>query len=328
MGRSRPGSTRTGRERVRPVLIVERLDGSEQMEVRDLTPSEFQTYQASHAKLKEFELSLKVIDIPRRNFNELTRCLDGIDSDRNDKISGLNVSSKEWMEEAAQDLNTRMINYLTSFRLYLDHKHARLVREYGKDSHQVQHFSSWTSLAFDNEFAYRFIYKLRNYVQHVGMPVGDLVVHGKANPPGSGNIDYSVDFSLRPHRLLAEYDSWGKVKHDLVGMNGNIDVRQVVRTSYAALRQIEEQTVVAEAKPLHDAGNALMNVISDAFMDGWMPSVAEIQEKGKTTKGLRRYSMSRWILPMDVLTALGFVSIDGDTISYTYYEVEDPPGPA
>jgi hypothetical protein len=58
----------------------------------------------------------------------------------------------------------------TNFRAFLDYWETNIKHDFGKDSMQIKAFKNATHLEYDNIFAYRFIYELRNYIQHCGMP--------------------------------------------------------------------------------------------------------------------------------------------------------------
>jgi len=69
-------------------------------------------------------------------------------------------------------LNRRLSNLLSSIRLFLDHSEFAFKRKYGKKSEEVEAFKKYASEKYDSSFSYRFVYKLRNYVQHCGIPIG------------------------------------------------------------------------------------------------------------------------------------------------------------
>jgi hypothetical protein len=85
------------------------------------------------------------------------------------------------------NLNRYIMNLLTAVRTFLDHTERNLTHRHGKDSEQFQAFKKATAEAYDSSFAYRFLYKLRNYVQHRGMPIGKMSINTQlgAEPPPS-----------------------------------------------------------------------------------------------------------------------------------------------
>ena len=87
-------------------------------------------------------------------------------------------------------INTNRItfNLLASFRFFIDHAEAHVKRRYGKTSNESQNFSSILRSNFDKYFSYRFLYKLRNFSQHLGFPI-DMVLFVLA--PQKVGQDYS-----------------------------------------------------------------------------------------------------------------------------------------
>ena len=59
-------------------------------------------------------------------------------------------------------------------------------------------FSTLTAEIFDGSFEYRFAYKLRNYAQHFGMPIGHMRNVGtlQPGPPETKLYDTSICFDV------------------------------------------------------------------------------------------------------------------------------------
>jgi hypothetical protein len=56
---------------------------------------------------------------------------------------------------------TAVVNWLSSFRLYLDHEERRIKNPYGDGSEQLARFETATSYVFEHSAAYRVSYKFR-----------------------------------------------------------------------------------------------------------------------------------------------------------------------
>lgn len=82
--------------------------------------------------------------------------------------------SYQHMYEIQSEINRRVVNLLTSTKLYYDHleKHVRICmnckKEYGKE------VKSYFSEEYDTSFEYRFMEALRNHVQHYGLAVDSI----------------------------------------------------------------------------------------------------------------------------------------------------------
>ncbi|UXL40083.1 hypothetical protein N7D90_07960 [Pseudomonas fragi] len=99
--------------------------------------------------------------------------------------------------------NSLMLGFLGSVRTFLDHAGTSISRRYGKSSEQFLYFKELTAHQFDNLFSYRFLYKLRNYTQHCGMPPVSITVN---IIPGD-ELEIAPRFSRQG--LLDSYSEWG-----------------------------------------------------------------------------------------------------------------------
>ena len=99
--------------------------------------------------------------------------------------------------------NSLILGFLGSVRTFLDHAGTSISRRYGKGSEQFLYFKELTAYQFDNVFSYRFLYKLRNYTQHCGMPPVSFAVN---IVPGD-ELEIAPRFSRQG--LLDNYSEWG-----------------------------------------------------------------------------------------------------------------------
>jgi len=88
--------------------------------------------------------------------------------------------------EQVQEINRRVINLLSSVRLYRDQVCHDLSQIYGKDSPERDSFVRLTNDAYDSVLGYRAIEALRNYVQHRGLPIDTYnpITHRQENSEG------------------------------------------------------------------------------------------------------------------------------------------------
>ncbi len=119
------------------------------------------------------------------------------------------------------EVNGRLLNYLNSIRTYLDHSETSFKREFGGESGDFKEFKTITSHLFDNNFAYRFFYKLRNYAQHCGLPVHSI---GYSVNNNNGIIRVNINPRLVRVKLLEKFDWGAKVRKDLTEMNTDIEL--------------------------------------------------------------------------------------------------------
>ena len=94
-------------------------------------------------------------------------------------------------------INRKLRGFFTEFRFFLDNSEAKLKRKYGKQSSQAQEFKRATSERFDASFAYRFVSQLRNYGQHLNLPINALSLR-------SGEFNFAL--AATEDHLLVEVD--------------------------------------------------------------------------------------------------------------------------
>ena len=133
----------------------------------------------------------------------------------------------------------QVVNWLTSFRLFLDHSERSLKRRFDDDSPQVRRFKQKTADAYDTDVGYRFTGRFRNYVQHCGRPLSGLVIGRTVGSDPS--IKQSISFLLNRDLLLAQDDfEWGaKVKEDLKNMSETFELQPLAESAMDRLREID-----------------------------------------------------------------------------------------
>lgn len=178
--------------------------------IRSLSNSEFQTYSDFLRDLNEFQKDNSLFNI--------------ISLNHKDFHSKIEYYTREYKINVADghsiyiDLNRHILNCLFSFRAYLDHTEYKLKKRFGESSKEFSYFKNLTSISFDQNFSYRFSYKLRNYSQHCGLPTGSISFN--ENLKGK-----NLEINFLRDDLLNNYDSWGKrVKLELEKQNPEFNV--------------------------------------------------------------------------------------------------------
>lgn len=138
-------------------------------------------------------------------------------------------------------INSDLMNYLFSFRTYLDHCLTLYSRQYGHESTEKNNFQSLCSDLFDANFEYRFFYKLRNFTQHCGLPIEIFNIEPSII---DGRYNLNVQCKFDPNYLLEKFEDWGKiVKPELVQMvqsRETIDVLSTVERFQTNLEVLDD----------------------------------------------------------------------------------------
>ncbi|MCF2526600.1 hypothetical protein [Yinghuangia soli] len=94
-------------------------------------------------------------------------------------------------------------NWLAATRLYLENERDFILNAFGEKSAEMIAYKAATSGAFDSHDGYRFLYNLRDYTQHCGIPSGYLDISGSAP-------NRRIVLSLDRSRLLTARFKWSK----------------------------------------------------------------------------------------------------------------------
>ncbi len=111
--------------------------------------------------------------------------------------------SPEKMDEIGLNYSRLLLNILSIFRSFLDHSGKSISRFYGKKSQERDRWKAHLSEIYDSVFAYRFLYKLRNYAQHVGVPPLKFSFTASVEMEG---VQLTLDFDR--NKLLEERHVW------------------------------------------------------------------------------------------------------------------------
>ena len=169
--------------------------------------------------------------------------------------------------------------------MFLDHTEYSLKGKYGKTSKEFVNFKNMCSQKYDTNFSYRFAYKLRNFAQHCGMPIGTIQISSSQHRE-EGSKSYEAEYSnlnlLSKHtlsiffdrnKLLESFDGWGKnIKQELERMDQHIEVTQHIRSFVSDLSEIHCSLVDRLVKKVKAS--------SDYLFDLAKP-VLEKNERGK-----------------------------------------------
>lgn len=100
-------------------------------------------------------------------------------------------------------LNTRLINLLTSIRLYNDQVASHVSSCIPHDDNAKAKVKKLQSDEYNISFHYRFMEALRNYVQHRGLPVHRTSKGGKWTTPEDGFLEWSLFFCTQKEELVS-----------------------------------------------------------------------------------------------------------------------------
>lgn len=268
---------------------------------KSLSREEFQKFKKLNGLLRDFEHTQGILPLVESNASDLDNYVSQIEN-KDHKVPKKRLEILELNDEA----NRKLLNFLASGRLYLDHTETRLKRSYGDESQEAKKFDTITSEAYDDFFAYRFFYQLRNYVQHCGMGI-DLTSNYSSSKGIPGHIDsHEIEIRFNPKRLLQDFDGWKHVKKDLEKEGDRIDVYGFASEVTRILKEVNIRVYLAELSKLQEAGNWILDLVEDVFGAGGQPQVGTIDKNGKVLNA------NIFVPALDVIQVLGVVDFKND----------------
>jgi hypothetical protein len=136
-----------------------------------------------------------------------------------------------------QRLSRVIMELMSTFKAFLDHWETSIKRMHGENSSFFKAFKALTSSEYDNCFAYRFTYELRNYIQHVSMP--DFTYESHLNEQNSVEVRLLLNKSL----LIKNYSKWKTIKKDFLNMPDFFDFIPLIHELYQSVKKINDLVI-------------------------------------------------------------------------------------
>jgi len=273
-------------------------EGEIKVELLDtVSIQQFELFEHAISTLEELNSVRRLRDFVELNDEELIEMLNSSLQELLEKsVSWTGVKRKD-TEQVFLNLNRLLLNYLSSIRTFIDHSNAFIVKKFGENSEQHLELKSIFSFFYDNSFAYRFFYKLRNYSQHIGIPVDSLSFttnYDREENKIYGNLSVKFD----RNKLLKNYNSWGTVKHDLVELDEKFDVTPLIFEMTHNIKEIERNIEIIKKEELLSAAKFIVNLTAHLQDNKGEIFVAyDLKENDK--KELTHYSSVN--IPFDVI---------------------------
>ncbi|WP_145854448.1 hypothetical protein [Pedobacter suwonensis] len=112
----------------------------------------------------------------------------------------------------------QLMELMSTFNAFLNHWNTSLKRTFGENSKNYNDFKKSTAEQYDNHFEYRFLYGLRNYIHHCGMP--NIMVTSKLDE----NENQVHHFMVNKTELIEGMDWKKRILSDFASMNESFDI--------------------------------------------------------------------------------------------------------
>ncbi|REJ07971.1 hypothetical protein [Halobacillus trueperi] len=163
--------------------------------IRIFTDKEYENLILSQEIFEFHEFNKKTKEMVKKNGMELENFIEDY---RNKKANEDDETKALW------EANRLLLNFLASFSSYVDQSKKNIGKFYGEEKRK-----SWEALLStfydDHEnFEYRFMSKLRNFISHYGFPLNYYIEN-----------DQGAFILMSKSNLLTFKDGWAKVKKDI-----------------------------------------------------------------------------------------------------------------
>lgn len=185
--------------------------------IREIDDVEYSFISSSLEKLSEFNTHID-------RLNDIYIELDEINN---------SVTQSDRQMEVLKHFKT----FLFSFKTFHDHWETLLKRTFGDHSPEWLNYKNQTNVEYDVCFAYRFIYHLRNYIQHCGMPNIQL----RANLNEKDRPEYRL--LLNAQQLLESYDWKQIITNDLTLLEGDLELLHLLNNVKLPLANIQSKAI-------------------------------------------------------------------------------------
>lgn len=214
---------------------------------RYLSNEEYQKFVESIFFLRKCNHTIDLYNFVIRNYNEL------IEHEEEESKTIREVKYSVAMGKTKffyLEINRMFLNYLTIVKSFIDYLETDFKRTYGTNSPQADAFKRITSICFDNSFSYRFFYKLRNYAQHIDLPISNIRL--KSERVAKDKVIHYPIIVFNKKSLLEKFNEWGvMVKKDLEKFEDEFEVFYLLEEHIERMKYIYiEVTKIRESEIL------------------------------------------------------------------------------
>jgi len=294
---------------MRPVLGVTRTEELDPASVPrhqhyidarlDLSQDEYQQYldaaDALHSHISDSQLFLLVLWNYQEYYDILGDCLTAYAQKDVDYFDNRPVYLS---------VNGCFLNYLSSVRTYLDYTETRIKRRYGEDSQNWDRFKQYCSDAYDGCFSYRFLYNLRNYAQHCGLPINRINFNTRPKEDNPQEPCYTLSVGTSRDELLRGFDWKRPLREEIAGLPPIIDINPHINAMTDCLARINSDLSRDEFPNLLESARYIRNLlqrISYSSEDG-DPCIFELKENDASNIDWTRLGMRR--VPIEIADAV------------------------
>ena len=183
-------------------------------------------------------------------------------------------------------INRRLVNLLSSGRLYVDHAQHDIGEIFGKESPQEKELKQTLKETYDDNLGYRVAEALRNYVQHRALPVHNLSFpYSQTDTDPSRKIQASVVPAMNTARLQEDGKFKKAVLKELLPRGNELNITPFIRQYVAGLSDVHLRLRELNATIVTQWDDLCVSVINRAREHFGTALGAALVSKGGPTTG-------------------------------------------
>ena len=163
------------------------------------------------------------------------------------------------------DIERQLLNFLNSVSMFLDNTASRLTRDYGKESDLLKIFDILRSSTFEKSPSYRFMYGLRNHMQHRSK-VLNFQITGRIREL-DGNTEYAMRITVDRDQILRDPKSTKHTREAVSKMPAQIDLLPHVDRYMKHITEISLAVAIGEFSLLGDSAKVVIDYTSELGND-------------------------------------------------------------
>lgn len=222
--------------------------------VRELSLEEMDQFNDSVNALSKFNQTYSLFEICEENYQNLENYYQ--------ELNLLTGGNQQTWHMVIIKWNTLTLNYLASFRMFIDHHETTLKRNSEPDNNLYDKFKNRTAYHYDKYFSYRFLWKLRNYIQHCGLPACSWKLSEIKEGPKKGQSE--VEITYNRDGILMGFD-WEKLTSELESQPSKIEVMPLLRELNSSIIEITKFITKQQSMMLQKPLNFLSDLISEVI---------------------------------------------------------------
>jgi len=232
------------------------------VELAEITLREYSDLLSDSAKVYEFIYYERRIEEIKMNINAFFDAKKYY-TDLYER-SFLEKIDHDYKEEAFIEFNRCLINFIASFKSFVEHCENRTKTIFGSTSEELVEFKSHLSNLFDNNFSYRFFIKLRDYAIHVGYPIENVLFSQYTFNPSNTDCWYEVQTLGSKDKLSSSNTFNAKIREEISNEEDPFDLSLFIHDVYNLILNVFKKFTSIASREFANPANRLI-VISQKY---------------------------------------------------------------